>query len=420
MVKDELEALVEHKLATHGEDRRPWPEEGFEWPISEREFRELVEWTVAWKRRGGPVLDDDHDDVRFDFLVHMRVSWRGLRDEDRGTEAHERRLAGGAHIAMQRYREHVTSSETWRRELAAGERGDRWLALGAAYEAAGRQLQASAALAAARWLDPTTASASAAIERARDPDAFPPALRGQLQPGFRDLPLLHRHWEAWAMKLSGRLDVPSMIAYACDESFWVRGALYRSLGLQPYLAVAPVLRDGLSDPHPFARSRAAEALGWTVSPTALEPLQQLARDDPSSGVRWAAELAVQQIVGYWLYYGEWEAILYDGDRRDHVARELTARGLGRFAIDVRDRPRREAGAPPDPTDEPSVRFRGTAPEVAEAAILGADPVTEPDDMLALYAVSKHRRNAERALALASAPGALGWNARRALRALRLR
>ena len=55
----------------------------------------------------------------------------------------------------------------------------------------------------------------------------------------------------------------------------------------------------------------------------------------------------------------------------------------------------------------------------EHALLQIDPEREPDDMLALYAVSKHRRNAERALALAANTGPLGWNARRALRALRL-
>ena len=40
-------------------------------------------------------------------------------------------------------------------------------------------------------------------------------------------------------------------------------------------------------------------------------------------------------------------------------------------------------------------------------------------MMALYAVSKHGQCLSRAADLATAPGAIGWNARRALRALRL-
>lgn len=53
----------------------------------------------------------------------------------------------------------------------------------------------------------------------------------------------------------------------------------------------------------------------------------------------------------------------------------------------------------------------------EAAVARCDPAREPDDMMALYAVSKHQQCTARASDLATAPGATGWNARRALRAL---
>jgi hypothetical protein len=55
----------------------------------------------------------------------------------------------------------------------------------------------------------------------------------------------------------------------------------------------------------------------------------------------------------------------------------------------------------------------------EAVVAQTDPDHEPDDVMALYAVSKHHRGIARAADLATAPGAIGWNARRAMRALLL-
>ena len=236
-----------------------------------------------------------------------------------------------------------------------------------------------------------------------------------------------------------------MIAYACDENFWVRGAVYRSLGLQPYLAVVPVLLDALGDPHPYARERAAESLGWTGAPQAVKPLQDLAKHDESPHVRLAAELAVQLIVGYWTYYGEWTTIPRDPRRVYAVARDAASRGLGRAALYLLggaalyyhcvyypDDPSLAAEyrallqelrrfAVTEPPREPATHpvTRSQIAQEVEQAILAADPHRERDDILALYAVSKQRRNAERAITLADAPGALGWSARRALRALRL-
>lgn len=416
----EFGSLVDRKLTAHAADCSPGSGGGPLEELSDDEYREAVAMLFEFRRtrRRFPEHRLDVMCALFEFLG------------DIGSDPAAER------IALQRCGEHWRTSETWRREIAADGSCAAWLALAKQHEAAGRQLEANAALAIACWLDPEAERAAAALVRNRDPVLLPRRMREQPLPGFRDHDPGERHHLMWTMRRGCGMDVPSMIAYACDENFWVRGAAYRSLGLQPYLAVVPVLLDALLDPHPYSRERAAESLGWVSAPQAVRPLHDLAERDESPHVRLAAELAAQRIVGYWTYYGEWTAILRDRRRTYAVARDAASRGLGRAALT-------HFGFPPDdpalaaehraliddlrrfavtePPREPAVRpvtRRHIAKEV-EQAIFTADPFRERDDMLALYAVSKQRRNAERAIALVGAPGALGWNARRALRALRL-
>ncbi len=432
----EFGALVDRKLATHAEDHRPWPD-GI-WPVeelSDDQYREAVARLFEHKRTGRRELIEHSLDSMLTLFQYL--GGIGAADpRDRGSAEFLCELAAAERIALQRCGEHRITSDTWRREMTADGSSAAWLVLGKEHEAAGRQLQASAALAAACWLDPGAERAAAEVVRSRHPARLPRCMREQPLPGFRDHDVDGRHLLVWSMRRHGRADIPSMIAYACDENFWIRGAMYRSLGLQPYLAVVPVLLDALSDPHAYPRERAVESLGWTAAPQAVQPLQDLAARDESPHVRLAAELAVQRIVGYWTYYGEWTAILRDPRRAYAVARDAASRGLGRAALChfgpspgdpslaaehralLDDLQRFAVTEPPrEPATRPVARSH-VAREV-EQAILAADPLREPDDMLALYAVSKQRRNAERAIALAGAPGALGWNARRALRALRL-
>lgn len=420
----EFGSLVDRKLATHAADHQPWP--GGIWPLedlSDDEYREAV--ALLFESRRTQRRPPAH---RLDLMLAL-LEYLGEIDASPAAER----------IALQRCGEHRRTSETWRREIAAGGSSAAWLALAAQHEAAGRQLEASAQLAIACWLDPDAEPAAAELVSRRDPALVPHRMREQPLPGFRNHDPAQRHFLIWNMRRGCRIDVPSMIAYACDENFWVRGTAYRSLGLQPYLAVVPVLLDGLLDPHPHARERAAESLGWTCAPQAVQPLRDLAEYDESPHVRLAAELAAQRIVAYWTYYGEWTAILRDRRRAHAVARDAASRGLGRAALAHVGRP----GLPPDdpsvaaehralladlrcfavtePPREPATHpvTRGHVARKVEQAILAADPLCELDPMLALYAVSKQRRNPERAIAVVDAPGALGWNARRALRALRL-
>ena len=198
------------------------------------------------------------------------------------------------------------------------------------------------------------------------------------------------------------------------------------------LALAPVF----DDPDDFARAQAVRSLGWIGEPTSFDRLLGMVADDRSAEVRRSALLACQRIAGYWMFYGEWRAIVRQPRRLLEVVRQLAASGLGGFAHDLvqwnrpdsgsRDEyeafrselgPLSVAGDPSDPARRYAYHFRAAGE--LEDAIARADPVREPDDMLALHAASKQAVMSPRVTELAAAPGPIGWNARRALRALRL-
>lgn len=431
----ELGALIEVKLREHPVDLRPRHDLIYDDELSLDGYRALVVALMNLRRHK---LEDPRypSELLLDLHVHLGTGWQDRPTDALDDQAVERNFDRSIWHALQRYRDHYLTSETWRREIAAIDRSDDWLALAAEHEAAGRLIQANAALAAARWLDPATAGAAAEIVRGRPADSLPARLLAQPQPGFRDQCLERRHWLAWDMKNHGLLDVPSLITYACDESFWVRTRIYRSLGQQPLVAAVPVLLEGLLDPHDFARAQAVRSLGWIGAPTPLDRLQRLASEDASAEVRRSAKLAAQRIVGYWIFYGEWRTIVGQPRRRFEVVRQLASRGLGGFAHDlldagpVGDTSRAEYDAianelepfsldvdPKDPTQ--FYDYHVHAAREFEDAIARADPDHEPDTMLALYAVSKQCRPSARAADLVSAPEPLGWNARRARRALSL-
>jgi hypothetical protein len=447
MTKAELGELVDTKLREHTSGVRPeHPIDSalglnFYGPTPLERYCEILR---IWKR-GSRTQRDELMEQSGDLMLQLHCGlgaiWHLSAGKPPDDETAERSFAYGLEIAIQRYRDFFVSSETWRREIAAIDRSDRWLALAAEHEASGRLYQANAALAAARWLDlaapaaAMTVAAAAEIVSARCDASVPEPLRGQPRPGFRDESLRQRHWLAWDMKRRGMLKVPSLIAYACDESFWMRTRIYRSLGQQPMVAAVPVLLEGLLDPHPFARAQAARSLGWICAPVGLDRLLRLVSDDPSPEVRRSARLAAERIAGYWIQYGEPRPTATEGARWNfETARRLASLGMPGAAGDLLfwdpdagiDRAAYDALARDlnpfsldrggwSPIHEYSYYIREA--EAFEAAVARTDPEREPDDMMALYAVSKHRRCAARAADLATAPGAIGWNARRALRVL---
>jgi hypothetical protein len=434
----QLRALVDAKLRDHAFDLRPRPD-GYplhdyrpdhELPFDEYRARVVASLEGHRERKLEELRDPPHR-----HLVRIVSRHYGFNDALDGKPV-ERRLADDVFLALGCYRAHYIAAETWRREIAALDRADAWLALAAEHEAAGRLIQANAALAAARWLDPATDGLAADIVRNRRLESLPERLIEQPQPGFRAQGCGERHWRAWDMKNHDGVDVPSLIAYACDENFLVRARIYRSLGQQPLVAAVAVLREGLLDPDDFARAQAVRSLGWIGEPTSLDRLLRLASDDPSVEVRRSARLAAQRIVGYWMFYGEWRTIVRKSRRTFEVARQLAAIGLGGFSndlvewrlhSDVSDGEynaiRRElepfslAGDRSDLARRYHYHFRAAGE--LEDAIARADPEREPDTMLALYAASKQRAMSSRIVDLVTASEPLGWNARRALRALRL-
>ena len=71
--------------------------------------------------------------------------------------------------------------------------------MGRQEEAAGRPIRANLRFAAAAWLDPKTIGERDRITAQRPTD-LPARLRRQPMPGYRELVVGKRHWEAWAMK----------------------------------------------------------------------------------------------------------------------------------------------------------------------------------------------------------------------------
>lgn len=433
----ELWALVDDKLREGAWDLRPRPD-GHPLHAAGPEHESFDEYRAriidGLEQRHERKLEELRDPPHR-HLIRIASRKYGFGDALDGKPV-ERNLADDIFLALQGYRAREITAETWRREIAALDRADAWLALAEQHEAAGRLLQSNAAFATARWLAPATAGSAADIVRGRRVESLPDRLLEQPQPGFRARRLGDRHWRAWDMKNHGAVDLPSLIAYACDESFSVRARIYRSLGQLSLVAAVPVLREALHDPDDFARAQAVRSLGWIGEPTSYDPLLRLASDDPSAEVRRSALLACQRIAGYWLYYGEWRTIVRRGRRWFGVARELASVGLGGFANDLvgwwmpdgmseddRDAIRCElepfslAGEPTDLVRRYDYHF--AAASELERAFAGADPEHEPDLMLALYAASKQQVMPSRIADLVTAAEPIGWNARRALRALRL-
>ena len=448
MTEAELGVLIEAKLGAHARGTRPEHALESSLGLSLRDPMPLEGYCAVLRisKRNWQHQQDELTDLQrelcFELYVRLGRIWRLAAQHPPDEEAAERNFAYGLTIAVQRYQDFFVSSEAWRHELAAIDRSDRWLALAIEHEAAGRHYQANAALAAAQWLDlpepaaARTAAAVAEVVRSRDP-ALPERLRHQLIPGFRGEAAHRRHWLSWNMKKQGMLAVSSLIAYSCDENFWVRARIYRSLGQQPMVASVPVLAEGLLDPHPFARAQAARSLGWIATPLAVDRLRQLAIDDLSSDVRRSARQAVERIGAYWLLYGEprpsdpelprWSfetarrlaSLGLMGAAHEHLCWP-PERGVERVAYDalVHDlEPFSYAPRADLPRHEYSSYF-GEA-KAFEVEVARCDPARESDEMMALYAVSKHGQCLSRAADLATAPRAIGWNARRALRALRL-
>jgi hypothetical protein len=250
-------------------------------------------------------------------------------DDDGAT----RSFRDGVFLGLQGYRGDHLSSQRWRDYLAAFDRPELWLLRGREREEEGWLIEANACFAAARWLDPAVEPEIAELLGARDP-RLPRRLLAQPDTAFPTRPFHKRHWCAWDMKNYGRLDLPTLLRWACDRNFSVRTRIYRSLGQRPHPAAIQALHEGTHDPHPFARAQAVRSLGWCADPTHLAGLRHLAADDPHPDVRRSAAKAVERILGFWTFYGEWNAIAASSQRLLAAARELADLGLRTFAWEL--------------------------------------------------------------------------------------
>lgn len=260
-------------------------------------------------------------------------SWQFGFTDAQGEDEATRAFRDGVCLQLLNYRDDYLSSQRWQGYLRAFERPEQWVVLGRAEEAAGWLLEANACFAAARWLDPAVEPTIAGIVAGRDPQ-LPRRLLEQPLADFPGRQYMDRHWQAWGMKNSGRLDIPTLLRWECDRNFSVRARIYRSLGQRPHPAVIQALQEGTRDPHPFARAQAVRSLGWCADPTCVEWLQTLAANDPHAEVRRTAIKAGQRIAGFWRFYGEWRTIMQSRARALAAAQELADVGLRCFAWEV--------------------------------------------------------------------------------------
>lgn len=304
------------------------------------------------------------------------------------------------------------SSARWRASLAAHDRPRCWIELARDLEREGRSVEANAALAAARWLEPGTVEDEiAGIVRSRSAEL--PAGMPQ-QPSRTSDALRHeeRRGTPWIGSTHPLAGIPSLIEHACDPNVSVRARIYRSLGQSAHPASIQTLHEGTLDPHPFARAQAARALGRIGDPTLLDRLRVMSEDDPEAEVRRTAASALQRIVGFWLHYGEWSAILGDPARCLEVARSLSGRGLPAMAYAVVMEVDYEARTPAHDALERELEPRALLRDV------GA-PSWRYSPLLDEAAAAERALGPEPSLdEIASAtrePGAVGWEARRIMR-----
>ncbi|WP_434421614.1 HEAT repeat domain-containing protein [Nannocystis pusilla] len=400
----DLRALVEDRLAAHPGDAL-WFTQGYPLRdpfLSYETYRARVAGETARK------LAKDWPDV-------PRPERATIESWDRPYDGDERLrgMAGAVYLRLQMYGGDGgpwLSSARWREYLAALESPERWLAAGRAREAEGWTIEANACFAAARWLAPGCASEIAASVAAR-PAGLPQLVLNQPLADFPQMKFRARHSQAWSMKTAGRLYIPSLLRWECDPNFSVRARIYRSLGQRPHPAAIAALREGTDDPHPFARAQAVRSLGWCADPTFVHRLRELAVADPHADVRRTAAKAVQRIVGYWTWYGEWSTIAASKARTVAVVHAAAAAGLPAFAYELAFRSGwvdDDALAGFTEALEPEALCRDLADRAgnydhwfAEAAAVEANPPPVLTDAAALAACSE--------------PGAEGFEARRVLR-----
>jgi hypothetical protein len=392
-------------------------------------------------------LRQEFGDVDAPPRPHLRTirSWNECFTDGRARTEAERAADRALFFVAQSWGAERVSAARWRACLACFDRPAQWLELALRIDEEGRIIEAAAALAAARWLDPEGTRDAIARHRGSWAEGLPEAVFAQPDPTFRACSAQERHWRAWDMKNHGLSDLPSLLAFESDENFSVRARVYRSLGQCPHPVSIQALHEGCLDPHPFARAQAIRSLGWCADPTTTGDLARVAVDDPDPFVRRAAEQARQRIVGYWRHFGDWEQLMADAATGRSTAASLIDQGMPHLATDVLTRtgnldvirtpalaPIFAALWPEELRKAPERRYthwsasakqeeadaRGATESDHELAALmeGAD---EAPSLRALRVVSLQGRHALRpeVEALTERPGPVGWGARRVMRSM---
>ncbi|MCF8372276.1 MAG: HEAT repeat domain-containing protein [Bacteroidales bacterium] len=223
-------------------------------------------------------------------------------------------------------------SNIWQHTLDASSNPQKWLDLAESSFSENNILMASLALASFHWLDtgsPNTRKLKEEIDKQLLKTGIKPFhnfynaanemktnksimddSRGGVYSVFH-----YRHWMAWSMAQGGSHNyVPALLDYSSDEKFLLRTRIYRTLGQSPHPFSILCLQEATNDLHPFARAQAIRSLGQNCDPTFVGELISIANEDNSNEVKRVAKKALQRIVGYWEFYGEWKKILESDEK----------------------------------------------------------------------------------------------------------
>lgn len=249
-------------------------------------------------------------------------------------------------------KQYVLPSNIWQHTLDAGSNPQKWLDLAGSYFSENDASTASLALAVFHWLVPGSANIKI-LKKEIDKQL----LKSGIKPyhNFYEAAnemktnkhivgdssgsvcsVFHfRHWMAWSMAQGiSQNYVPALLDYSCDENFSLRTRIFRSLGQRPNPFSILCLQEATNDPHPFARAQAIRSIGQNCDPTFVDELISVANEDSSAEMRRVAKKALQRIVAFWEFYGEWKSILESEEKIKEKIYYFLDIGFDDFAFEL--------------------------------------------------------------------------------------
>jgi len=225
-------------------------------------------------------------------------------------------------------------STNWKKYLESHDRPLKWFSFAKEQDNKNEYLESTISITAAKWLIGEDEKIKK-YQNSRKKLHFYPSEIFEFDSTFAKLPFHKKHWTAWSFKESAiNANLPTLMVNESDENFSIRARIYRSIGQNFHPASIQLLQEGTLDPSPFARSQAIRSLGWIKDPSFIDELIKIIRTDPVKEVRRVANKAVQRIIGFWTFYGEWSSIAQNPEKHLETINKLLKMDLGAFAFEI--------------------------------------------------------------------------------------